>query len=295
MENDTDTSLRALRVLSYLATQANPVSAARIAESIGSPRSSTFRLLRGMQSLGYVAHIPELKSYALGIAALEIGQAFSIQVPLARFGRPVLERLVLKLGETAHLAVLHGHETLYVHEQTAPFRTPLVTAKDVRLPAHLTASGRMILAGLGNDQLQALFPPNFVFFQRTGKGPVTYAELLHQLDTARRQGFAREFGEVTEGFASFAKPVRDRSGRIVASIAVTHAYTTEAVATLSDSPRAPAQETILAALERATRELSRRLGWDASAQQSRQGTSQQQSLSTKAEYGAYRLGPDGQA
>jgi DNA-binding IclR family transcriptional regulator len=276
MENDADTSLRALRVLSYLATQANPVSAARIAESIGSPRSSTFRLLRGMQSLGYVAHIPELKSYALGIAALEIGQAFSIQAPLARFGRPVLERLVLKLGETAHLAVLHGHETLYIHEQTAPLRTPLVTAKDVRLPAHLTASGRVILAGLGNDQLRALFPPNFAFIQRTGKGPVTYAEFLQLLDAVRRQGFAREFGEVTEGFASVAKPVRDRSGRIVASVAVTHAYTTEAIATVSGAPQLPAQHTILAALERATRELSRRLGWDASGQQPRGATPEQQ-------------------
>lgn len=263
MGNDADTALRSLRVLSYLATQANPVPAARIAEAIGSPRSSTFRLLRGMQSLGYVAHIPELKSYSLGIAALEIGQAFSIQAPLARFGRPVLERLVLKLGETAHLAVLHGHETLYIHEQTAPSRAPLVTAKDVRLPAHLTASGRVILAGLGNDQLRALFPPNFAFIQRTGKGPVTYREFLQQLELAKRQGFAREFGEVTEGLTSIAKPVRDRSGRIVASIAVTHAYSTEAAATLSRSPQVPAQETILAALERATRELSRRLGWEA--------------------------------
>jgi DNA-binding IclR family transcriptional regulator len=269
MENDADTSLRSLRVLSYLATQANPVSAARIAESIGSPRSSTFRLLRGMQSLGYVAHIPETRSYTLGIAALEIGQAFSIQAPLARFGRPVLERLVLKLGETAHLAVLHGHETLYIHEQSAPLRTPLVTAKDVRLPAHLTASGRVILAGLGNDQLQALFPANFVFIQRTGKGPSTYAELLQKLDTARRRGFAREFGEVTEGFASIAKPVRDRNGRIVAAVAVTHAYTTKAMSTLAGSPQVPRQETILAALERASRELSRRLGWDVSGQQPR--------------------------
>lgn len=263
MGSDADTALRSLRILSYLATQAKPVPAARIAEAIGSPRSSTFRLLRGMQSLGYVAHIPELKSYSLGIAALEIGQAFSIQAPLARFGRPVLERLVLKLGETAHLAVLHGQETLYIHEQTAPFRTPLVTAKDVRLPAHLTASGRVILAGLGKDQLRALFPPNFAFIQRTGRGPADYAQLLQQLEVAKRQGFAREFGEVTEGLTSIAKPVRDRSGRIVASIAVTHAYSTDEAATLSGSPQVPPQETILAALDQATRELSRRLGWDA--------------------------------
>lgn len=260
MGSESDSSLRSLRILSYLATQATPVPAARIAEAVGAPRSSTFRLLRGMQSLGYVTHIPEEQVYALGIAALEIGQAFGIQAPLARYGRPVLERLVLKLGETAHLAVLHGHETLYIHEQTAAMRAPLVTAKDVRLPAHLTASGRVILAALGSEQLQALFPPNFPFVQRTGRGPDTYAELLRQLDIARRQGFAREFGEVTEGLTSIAKPVRDRSGRTVASIAVTVAYSTEVP--IAPPAKSATQGVILAALERATRELSRRLGWD---------------------------------
>lgn len=262
MSDTTDSSLRPLRILSYLATQANPVPAAQIARAIGSPRSSTFRLLRGMQTLGYVTHLPELKTYTLGIAALEIGQAFSIQVPLARFGRPVLERLVAAVGESAHLAVLHGHETLYIHEQTARSRAPLVTAKDVRLPTHLTASGRMILSGLGRDQLQALFPPTCAFIQRTGKGPRTHAELLHQIDAVRRQGFAREFGEVTDGLASIAKPVRDRSGRIVAAVAITHAYGIQAAAILSDRAQVPLQNSVLDALENATRELSRRLGWN---------------------------------
>jgi DNA-binding IclR family transcriptional regulator len=262
MNDTSDTSLRPLSVLSYLATQANPVSAAQIARAIGSPRSSTFRLLRGMQTLGYVSHLPELKAYALGVAALEIGQAFGIQVPLVRFGRPVLERLVAVLGESAHLAVLHGQETLYIHEQTAISRAPLITAKDVRLPTHLTASGRVILAGLGHDQLQALFPPNYAFIQRTGRGPTTHAEFRHQLDAVRRQGFAREFGEVTDGLTSIAKPVRDRSGRIVAAIAVTYAYRIQAAATLPGLAYVPVQNSILAALEHAARELSRRLGWN---------------------------------
>ncbi|WP_049822229.1 IclR family transcriptional regulator [Arthrobacter sp. H41] len=261
MGNDPVTSLRALQILSYLATQASPVPAVRIAEAIGSPRSSTFRLLRGMQALGDVTHLPELKSYVLGIAALEIGQAFGIQVPLARFGRPVLERLVLKLGETAHLAVMQGHETLYIHEQTAPLRAPLVTAKDVRLPAHSTASGKVILAGLGQNQLKALFPPTYAFVKRTGNGPATHAELLQQLDLTRRQGFAREFGEITEGLTSIAKPVRDRTGRIVASIAVTYMYNVQSGFPLADSEKSPTQEAILVALDRATRDLSYRLGW----------------------------------
>jgi DNA-binding IclR family transcriptional regulator len=261
LRGEQDNALRSLRILTYLATQANPVPAARIAEAVGSPRSSTFRLLRGMQTLGYVAHIPEEHAYALGVAALEIGQAFAIQAPLARYGRPVVARLVASVGETAHLAVLHGNETLYIHEETAPLRAPLVTAKDVRLPAHLTASGRAILAGMNHDQLRALFPPNFAFIQRTGRGPRTYAELTQQLAATRRQGFAREFGEVTEGLTSVAKAVRDRNGRVVASIAVTRPYDTQSARVPAATAGIP-EDVILTALERAALELSRRLGWD---------------------------------
>ena len=42
------------------------------------------------------------------------------------------------------IAVLHGRDVLYVVEERAPGRPPLVTDVGVRLPAHLTASGRAI-------------------------------------------------------------------------------------------------------------------------------------------------------
>ena len=61
-------------------------------------------------------------------------------------------------GHSAHLAVLHGHDLLYVVEERAPGRPSLVTDVGVRLPAHLTASGRAILAALPAAQVRALFP-----------------------------------------------------------------------------------------------------------------------------------------
>ena len=47
---------------------------------------------------------------------------------------------------------------LYVIEERAPGRPPLVTEVGVRLPAHLTASGRAILAALPTAQVRALYP-----------------------------------------------------------------------------------------------------------------------------------------
>ena len=59
-------------------------------------------------------------------------------------------------GHNAHLAVMHGRDVLYVIEERAPGRASLVTDVGVRLPAHLTASGRAILAALPAAQVRAL-------------------------------------------------------------------------------------------------------------------------------------------
>ena len=146
----------ALAVLRHLAAQAGPVPAAAIARDLGLPRSSTYHLLTTLVAEGFVVHLPEEQRYGLGVAAFELGSAYSRQAPLARLARPLLARLVDRVGESAHLAVLHGRDVLYVVEERAPGRPPLVTDVGIRLPAHLTASGRAVLAGLPTAQVLSL-------------------------------------------------------------------------------------------------------------------------------------------
>ena len=139
---------QALALLQALARQPVPVPAAALARDLGLPRSTTYHLLAELVDAGFVVHLPEERRYGLGVSAFEIGSAYSRQEPLARLARPVLARLVDAVGHSAHLAVLHGREVLYVVEQRAPGRPPLVTDVGVRLPAQLTASGRAMLADL---------------------------------------------------------------------------------------------------------------------------------------------------
>src|SRR5690606_39757747 len=115
---------------------------------------------------------PEEHRYGLGTASLALGSAYARQAPSARLARPVVARLVESTGESAHLAVLNGREVLYLVEQRAPRRPTLVTDVDVRLPAHLTASGRAVLAGLPAAQVRALFPSAAAFADRTDRKSV---------------------------------------------------------------------------------------------------------------------------
>lgn len=212
-----------LRILTHLATQQGPVAAARIAQDLDLPRSRTYDLLAALTEHGYVVHLGEERLYGLGPAAHELAGGHLRQVPLARIGRRVVETMVDEVGESGHLAVLRGADVLYVVEERAPRRPSLVTDIDVRLAAHLTASGRAILALLPAAQLRALYGREADFSARTdAPGPTSPRELRELLARVRAEGVAHEHGEVTAELASVAAVVRDHAGYPAASVALTY-------------------------------------------------------------------------
>jgi DNA-binding IclR family transcriptional regulator len=125
----------------------------------------------------------------------------------------------------------------------------------VRLPAHLTASGRAVLACLPPGQVRALFPDASVFVRRGEAGPRSLPELRSLLAEARRRGHATEEGEVTPAFSSIAAAVPDHRGHPVAGVAVT--FPTEEV-------DAGQRQDIAAQVIRTAQEVSRRVGGVAS-------------------------------
>jgi len=214
---------RALQVLRYLAAQPEPVPLERIMTAVGLPRSTAYHLVNAMIDEGFVVHLPEERRYGLGVAAFEVGSGFARQEPLQRIARRRLAELVDRTGQSAHLAVLHGRDVLYVLEERAPGRPPLVTDVGVRLPAHLTASGRAILAALPAAQVRAAYPDRAAFTTRHGAGPTGPRQLRAVLQETRQRGHAVEDGEITPGFASVAAAVLDHNGYPVAGVALTFA------------------------------------------------------------------------
>jgi len=212
-----------LRILSFLARQRGPVAASTIATQLGIPRSSTYHLLATLEAHGFVVHVPGERRWGLGTAAFELAGGYARHEPLARLGRSLVASLADRAGENAHLAIMTGRDVLYIVEERAPRRAALVTDVGVRLPAHLTATGRAMLAALPREQVRALFPDAGAFADRTGRGPRRPSELREVLRAARARGYATEDGEVTIGLRSVGVAVHDHTGWPAAAIAVTWA------------------------------------------------------------------------
>ncbi len=180
-----------------------------------------YHLLDTLRSRGFVVHLSDEHRWGLGIAAFELAGGYARQQPLTRLGRPLIAQLADRAGESAHLAVMSGRDVLYIVEERAPRRPALVTDVGVRLPSHLTATGRAMLAALPAAQVRALFPDATAFADRTGRGPRRLSELREVLRRVRADGVATEEGEVTLGLRSVAAVVRDHAGWPAAAVAVT--------------------------------------------------------------------------
>ncbi|XRD70770.1 IclR family transcriptional regulator [Microbacterium esteraromaticum] len=210
-----------LRVLRHLARRPAPVAASSLARDLGIPRSTIYHLLATLETHGFVVHLPQERRWGLGTSAFELAGGYARQEPLARLGRPVIAALADQVGESAHLAVMSGRDVLYIVEERAARRPALVTDVGVRLPAHLTATGRAMLSMLPQSQVRALYPDAAAFTDRTGHGPARPSELREVLREARTTGIASEDGEVTPEFRSVAVVVRDHAGWPAAAVAVT--------------------------------------------------------------------------
>ena len=199
---------RALDVLELLARHARPVPTMTIARECGIPKSSAHHLLNVMRARHYVTYYEVERAWGLGVSVFEVGSAYLRSGPLQRLGRHLLVELTRELEETSHLAILHGTEVLYLDKEQ-PLRpgAKLVSEVGVRLPAHLTAVGRAILAALPEAQVRALYGSAGPLVRRTGRGPEDAGWTAAR---AGRGAAARLRGRRCDGDAGH--PLRRRAG-----------------------------------------------------------------------------------
>ncbi len=211
-----------LRIIRYLAGHSGPVRAATVSRDLGLPRSSVYQLLSVMQREGFVVHSPEHQGFALARLLGEIGSSVLASNALARLGTPLLERLIAetKLPVVAHLGVLQHGDVVYASKVAAARAPAVVTSIGVRLPSHLTATGRAMLAALSDAQFEAIYAGQALPL-RTTKGPSTVSELAKLLRECRERGWATEDGDIDPAYASVAAAVLDHNSYPAASVGLT--------------------------------------------------------------------------
>lgn len=251
---------RALDVLLLLTSSDRPLSASEIARCCQMPRSSTYQLLNAMRAKQFISYYPDQRSWGLGIAAFETGSAHLRARRLEWISRAALTALAHRTREAAHLAVLDGDEVVYLAKEEPSSGCPfLITAPGIRLPAHLTAVGRVILANLPSAALEAIYPPSRPLIRRTADAVDTRSELERLLECDRERGYSIEQNSTTLGVSCIAAPIFGHSGLPTAAINVSF---------ISAKYAASEQEALALMVTESAEALSRKLGWRHAATES---------------------------
>ena len=214
---------RTLRVLRFLASQPDPVPLERLASALDLPRSTAYHLVNAMIEQGFVTHIAEDRRYCLGVAAFEVGIGYARQAPLQRIAHRPLAALVDRIGQSAHLAVPHGRDVLYVLEERAPGRA---TAGHRRRRTAAGAPDRERPGDHGGACPTTRCARSTPTAARSSTATVAARRACAPCgpcsSETRRRGYATEDGEVTPGFASVAVAVLDHNGTPLGGIATTY-------------------------------------------------------------------------
>jgi DNA-binding IclR family transcriptional regulator len=201
-------------------TDAQPErSLAELARAVGLHRTTTYRLLRALESDGMVMRGASGDTYRLGPEAIALGARALRSNDLRSAGHAELETLARATGETATLEVLAEDQVVILDEVIGQHHL-LGTAQFVgtRWPAHATSTGKVLLAHLSDADRKAILHAPLA--KHTPHTMTTLAALRDELACVREQGYATAIHELELGFTAVGAPVRNHDGIVVAAISL---------------------------------------------------------------------------
>jgi len=214
---------RVLGVLEILAHHGPALPLVELSKRLDLPKSTMLRLLMVLEQHRFVQKDSRSGAYRLGLKLFELGSRAMAQLNLSDYTKPHLERLVFATGETAFFCVLDGSEALSVERVESSRAVRVPSTIGWRVPAHCTAVGKALLAFLPEPELNALVKKRKLHAY-TANTITSLTHLRNELQTVRERGYAVDREEMEEGLKCVAAPVRDHSGKVVASMGILFAF-----------------------------------------------------------------------
>ncbi|MGZ4231353.1 MAG: IclR family transcriptional regulator [Solirubrobacteraceae bacterium] len=210
---------RVAAVLELLRHSPQPLRHIDVARAIGLPKSSTSNLLDTLADVGLVAH--DERGYSLGVKLIELGAAAAERFDIRGIAQPALRELSeLGIG-TSNLAILQGHDVLYIEKVNNPEHViQIATRVGSTVPGHMTALGKVLVAALQPDERQRWLREH-TYTAMTPYTITSASAFQRALNFASQHGYALDNEEQNPRTVCVAAPVRDHTGATVAAISLT--------------------------------------------------------------------------
>jgi len=213
----TTTVLKAFHVLEFISNN-QPVKPSRIAERLGLTRTNVHRLLTTLMEIGYVTKDAN-RGYRLTFKVFQLGSRVPLSQDLREVAKPLMVSLAGAANENVYLTVLYGSMVIAIEE--AKSDNPLSLNPDVTYtyPIYTCASGKNFLAHMPAEQRSQILQ-DLEYEQRTVRTLTDIDAIEAEVAMVLQRGYATEINEFSDDLNSYAAPIFDYSGRVVANVSI---------------------------------------------------------------------------
>jgi IclR family pca regulon transcriptional regulator len=206
---------RGLAVIRAFGAHKSAMTLTEVARDTGLTRATARRFLLTLIRLSYVE--TDGRYYWLRARVLELGYAYLSGLSWPDAALPHIERLVGEVEDASEVAILDGADVVFILRVPGPQIINVAINIGARLPAHATALGKVLLAGLPEPELEAYFAT--AQLQSLAPRTIVSADALRaELAAVRANGWAISDQELEEGLRAIAVPLHDRTSQVVAAL-----------------------------------------------------------------------------
>ena len=211
---------RALQILEYLTVESDREGegVSTIGRRLDIPKSSAFDILESLTELGYVER-SEGKNYRIGTASAYLGLKVMESHPFLSVTRKHLEELCRETGFAVMAGLEFGSNVVIADKISPEHGMPVAGGIGTVKPIHITALGKAILSGYSDERITAIVGSS-CYISYTRNSIINPHQLLKNIRSIRKNGFAIENFEENDYIYGIAAPVFDCSGRVCESIGV---------------------------------------------------------------------------
>ena len=208
----------AIRLLKTFSQGEAEIGVTSLAHRLGIAKSTVYRLVTTLVSEGLLEQNPENEKYRLGLALFGLGALVRQRMNVATEARSVLFQLREATDETVHLAILDGHDIIYVLNLESNQAIRMRADLGARKPAFCAAEGCAILAFQPQHVVSEILSRQLI--GRTMKTVTDPRRIMKVLTKVRQVGYAQEEEQCEAGMRSIAAPIRNSDGHVIAAVGI---------------------------------------------------------------------------
>ena len=207
----------ALAILEEGLTTRREHRVSEIAAALDIPVATAYRQLAALKRHGLIRRASN-GHFAPGVFLLWLLDREGFKRLLARIARPILVPLATDMQVTVHLGVLEGNMVTYLIK-AQPEEYGLFSRENTQLDAYCSAVGKVLLAGLPDNQLESYLADGDLI--PLTQNTISDAQCLHkELVRIRKRGFATDNEEFENGLFCVSVPVRSPDNRLLAAVSI---------------------------------------------------------------------------